>query len=72
MWARDLGLRPEQMPHFTSHSKADEKHSDMFTDMLEKYVAAHEESKVLSTAKESFEIMRAYFGGMATTLSRLP
>ena len=72
MWARDLGLRPEQMPHFTSHSKADEKHSDMFTDMLEKYVRPEDEDKTLAAVKESFEIMRAYFGGMATTMARLP
>jgi pyrroloquinoline quinone (PQQ) biosynthesis protein C len=72
MWAHDLDLRPEQMPHFTSHSKADEKHSDMFTDMLEQYVRPEDEDKCLGAVKESFDIMRSYFGGMAATMLRLP
>lgn len=70
-WARDLGLKPEQMPHFTAHSKADEKHSDMFLEILEKYVPAGKEAGVLEAVQESFDLMRAYFGGMAVVLSRL-
>lgn len=72
MWARDLGFRPEQMPHFTAHSKADEKHSDMFLEILERYVPAGEEENVLRTAKESFDMLRAYFGGMAMVFARMP
>jgi pyrroloquinoline quinone (PQQ) biosynthesis protein C len=72
IWGRDLGFRPEQMPNFVAHSQADEKHSDMFLDVLEQYVTPSEEQKVLDTAKESMEIHRAYFGGMATAMSYLP
>ena len=71
IWTRDLGFKPEQMPNFTAHSAADEKHSDMFLDVLEKYVPAGAEEGVLKTAKESMDIHRAYFGGMAQAMSRL-
>lgn len=70
-WARDLGFRPEQMPNFVAHSKADVKHSDMFLDVLEKYVPPESEQGVLATAKESMDIHRAYFGGMAAAMARL-
>lgn len=70
-WARDLGFRPEQMPNFVAHSKADVKHADMFLDVLEKYVPPENEQGVLVTAKESMDIHRAYFGGMAAAMARL-
>ena len=40
IWSRDLKFTDNQMPNFTAHSKADVKHSDMFIDVLEKYVEA--------------------------------
>ena len=70
-WARDLGFRPEQMPNFVAHSKADVKHSDMFLDVMEKYVPPENEQGVLATAKESMDIHRAYFGGMAAAMARM-
>ncbi len=70
-WSRDLGFGPGQMPNFVAHSKADEKHSDMFLDVLERYVPPGEEQRVLDTAKESMDIHRAYFGGMVTTMARM-
>ena len=71
IWARDLGFRPEQMPNFVAHSKADEKHSDMFLDVLERYVSPGNEQAVLRTAKESMDLHRAYFGGMAAAMTRI-
>jgi len=70
-WGQDLGLRPEQMPNFVAHSKADEKHSDMFLDVLEQYVAAGAEQAVFATAKESMDLHRAYFGGMAMAMGQI-
>ena len=43
----------------------------MFLDVLEKHVPPEEEQKVIDTAKESMDIHRAYFGGMATAMDRL-
>jgi pyrroloquinoline quinone (PQQ) biosynthesis protein C len=71
-WKTDLNLSDAQMPNFTAHSKADVKHSDMFIDVLEKYVGPGREQDVLWTAKESMDIHRAYFGGMAQAMSKAP
>jgi pyrroloquinoline quinone (PQQ) biosynthesis protein C len=70
IWKRDLDFSDAQMPNFTAHSKADVKHSDMFIDVLEKYVAPGREEDVLNTAKESMDLHRAYFGGMAHAMSQ--
>jgi pyrroloquinoline quinone (PQQ) biosynthesis protein C len=70
IWQRDLNFNDAQMPNFTAHSKADVKHSDMFIDVLEKYVAPGREQDVLDTATESMDIHRAYFGGMAQAMSK--
>jgi pyrroloquinoline quinone (PQQ) biosynthesis protein C len=70
IWKRDLNFSDGQMPNFTAHSKADVKHSDMFIDVLEKYVAPGREQDVLETAKESMDLHRAYFGGMAHAMSK--
>jgi hypothetical protein len=72
IWKRDLNFSDAQMPNFTAHSKADVKHSDMFIDVLEKYVASGREQDVLKTARESMDIHRAYFGGMAQAMSIAP
>jgi pyrroloquinoline quinone (PQQ) biosynthesis protein C len=70
IWKRDLNFVDAQMPNFTAHSKADVKHSDMFIDVLEKYVTPGREQDVLDTAKESMDLHRAYFGGMAHAMSQ--
>src|SRR5262244_1566673 len=70
IWTRDLNFTAAQVPNFTAHSKADVKHSDMFIDVLEKYVLPGREQDVLTTAKESMDIHRVYFGGMAQAMER--
>ena len=65
-----MQFNDSQMPNFTAHSKADVKHSDMFIDVLEKYVSPGREDDVLNTAKESMDLHRAYFGGMAHAMSQ--
>jgi pyrroloquinoline quinone (PQQ) biosynthesis protein C len=70
IWQRDLNFSAGQMPNFTAHSKADVKHSDMFIDVLERYVAPGREKDVLDTARESMDLHRVYFGGMAHAMSK--
>lgn len=70
IWKRGLNFTDSQMPNFTAHSKADVKHSDMFIDVLEKYVAPGREQEVIDTAKESMDLHRAFFGGMAHAMSK--
>ena len=70
IWSRDLHFSAAQVPNFTAHSKADVKHSDMFLDVLEKYVAPGREQDVVTTATDSMDIHRVYFGGMAQAMER--
>ena len=70
IWARDLNFNAAQMPNFTAHSKADVKHSDMFIDVLERYVVPGREQDVLTTATDSMEIHRVYFSGMAQAMEQ--
>jgi hypothetical protein len=42
----------------------------MFIDVLEKYVEPGREKDVLHTAKESMDLHRAYFGGMAHAMEK--
>ena len=58
------------MPNFTAHSKADVKHSDMFIDVLENMSRRAGSRKCSTTAKESMDLHRAYFGGMAHAMSQ--
>jgi pyrroloquinoline quinone (PQQ) biosynthesis protein C len=69
-WRDDLGFTKERMPNFVAHSRADEKHSDMFLAALERYVPPEAESGVLATAREAMEIHGVYFGGMAAAMAR--
>ncbi|MEE8074827.1 MAG: hypothetical protein V3T60_04315 [Candidatus Binatia bacterium] len=59
------------MPDFVAHTKADEKHSDMFLDIFERYVPPEAEQSLLDTASESMDLHRAYFGGIAAAMDRL-
>jgi hypothetical protein len=71
IWTRDLNFTPAQVPNFTAHSKADVKHSDMFLDVLEKYVLPGREQDVIATAADSMDVHRVYFSGMAQAMERL-
>src|SRR5207244_13615335 len=70
IWKRDLNFSDAQMPNFTVHSKADVRHSDMFIDILEKYVVPGREQDVLDTAKESMDLHRANLGGIADAMTK--
>ena len=50
-WMDDLGFGWEQMPNFKVHSEADEEHSDMFLEDLEKFAIGREGIAGLSSGK---------------------
>ena len=70
-WMDDLGFGWEQMPNFKVHSQADEEHSDMFLDDLERFAVGEKEGLVLQAAKESMELHRIFRGGIAREMERL-
>lgn len=71
IWKRDLKFADAQMPNFTAHRAADEKHSEMFLDIFERFVPKEAEESLLATARDSMDLHRAYFGGMAAAMARI-
>jgi pyrroloquinoline quinone (PQQ) biosynthesis protein C len=69
-WMDDLGFGWEQMPNFKVHSQADEEHSDMFLDDLERFAVGEKECLVIQAAKESMELHKLFRGGIATEMER--
>ena len=43
----------------------------MFLDIFEKFVAKGTEDKIIATARESMQLHRVFFGGMAAEMARL-
>ena len=70
-WMDDLGFGWEQMPNFKVHSEADEEHSDMFLEDLEKFATGERETQVYQAAKESMDLLKIFRGGIAKEMERL-
>jgi pyrroloquinoline quinone (PQQ) biosynthesis protein C len=70
-WMDDLGFGWEQMPNFKVHSQADEEHSDMFLEDLERFAVGEKEGLVIQAAKESMELHKLFRGGIAKEMERL-
>jgi len=70
IWSRDLISAPRRCQTSTAHSKADVKHSTC-SSMFWKNMSCPDGSRMfLTTAKESMDIHRAYFGGMAQAMEK--
>lgn len=70
-WMDDLGFGWEQMPNFKVHSQADEEHSDMFLEDLERFAVGEKEALVCQAAKESMELHKIFRGGIAAEMEKL-
>jgi pyrroloquinoline quinone (PQQ) biosynthesis protein C len=70
-WMDDLGFGWEQMPNFKVHSQADEEHSDMFLDDLERFAVGEKEALVVQAAKESMELHKIFRGGIAAEMEKI-
>lgn len=68
-WTEELGLTWEQVPHDGAHSKADERHSDMFLPMLEEFVTQDEEARVLQAVRESLELRELMYRGITDAMA---
>jgi hypothetical protein len=69
-WIRDLGFSVKQIPNTDAHSKADEKHSEMFLSVLADFVPAHEEARVLQAAQESLELRQLMYQGISEAMAK--
>ena len=70
-WMEDLGFGWEQMPNFKVHSQADEEHSDMFLEDLEKYATGEKEALAYKAAKESMDLLKLFRGGIGAEMEKL-
>jgi len=70
-WMDDLGFGWEKMPNFKVHSQADEEHSDMFLEDLEKFATGEKEVLVYQSAKESMDLLKLFRAGIAREMERL-
>ena len=70
-WMDDLGFGWEQMPNFKVHAEADEEHSDMFLEDLEKFATGEKEALAYQAAKESMELLVMFRAGIAREMERL-
>lgn len=70
-WMDDLGFSWEQMPNFKVHSQADEEHSDMLLDDLERFATGGREALAYQTAKESMELLTIFRAGIANAMEKL-
>ena len=70
-WMDDLGFGWEQMPNFKVHSEADEEHSDMFLEDLEKFATGKKQAQVYQAAKESMDLLKIFRGGLRRRWKRL-
>jgi hypothetical protein len=70
-WMEDLGFGWEQMPNFKVHSQADEEHSDMFLEDLERFATGEKEALAYRAAKESMELLTIFRAGIANAMEKL-
>jgi len=69
-WKDDLGFGWEKMPNFKVHSQADEEHSDMFLEDLEKFATGEKEALVYQAAKESMDLLKLFRAGIAREMEK--
>lgn len=70
-WMEDLGFGWDDMPNFKVHSQADEEHSDMFLEDLERFATGKKEEMACQAAKESMELLKIFRGGIAKAMEKL-
>ena len=70
-WMEDLGFGWDDMPNFKVQSRADEEHSEMFLEDLEKFATGEKEELAYKAAKESMDLLRIFRGGIAEAMEKL-
>ena len=70
-WMEDLAFGWEDMPNFKVHAQADEEHSDMFLEDLERFATGEQEALAYQAAKESMELLIMFRAGIANAMERL-
>lgn len=70
-WQQDLGLTLDDLPNFKAHAQADERHSDLFLADLARFATSPAEAAAVQAARESMELYRVFYGGIADAMAAL-
>jgi pyrroloquinoline quinone (PQQ) biosynthesis protein C len=70
-WMEDLHLSKADVPDAVAHSKADQKHGQMFLSTLERYVAPEDEARVVAAAQESLDLRALWYAGLTAVAEEL-
>jgi pyrroloquinoline quinone (PQQ) biosynthesis protein C len=71
-WSQGLGFTIEKMPSFKAHSKADEKHGELFLQVFEEFARGPEEERlVIEGAKEGIRVHGFLREGVAQAMEQL-
>lgn len=71
-WMEEMGFTWKEIPNLQAHSKADEKHSDMFLPFLREFASGGMEALALQAAKESLDLNALFRKGIAEAQEMLP
>lgn len=71
-WMEEMGFTWKEIPNLQAHSKADEKHSDMFLPFLRECATGETEKLAVQAAKESLELNAIFRAGIAAAQEALP
>lgn len=71
-WMGEMGFTWKEIPNLQAHSKADEKHSDMFLPFLKEFAAGETEKLAVQAAKESLDLNAMFRQGIAVAQEALP
>ncbi len=71
-WMEEMGFTWKEIPNLQAHSKADEKHSDMFLPFLSEFATREMEALAIQTAKESLDLNAIFRKGIAVAQEALP
>ncbi len=71
-WMEDMGMNWNDMPNFKVHSQADEEHSEMFLEDLERFATGQKEGLAMQAVKESLDLMGIFRGGIAEAMEKVP
>jgi len=67
-WIRDFGYKWDEMPNFAAHAVADEKHSDLFVPLLDRFVLSRDSA--LKAADDALELFKLYHLGVAEEMEK--
>jgi pyrroloquinoline quinone (PQQ) biosynthesis protein C len=67
-WIHDFGYEWEDMPNFAAHAVADEKHSDLFVPLLDKFIL--DRVSALKAADDALELFKLYHMGVTEEMEK--